>query len=381
MALLFHKLLSVGYKQTFVDLGQSFTSRKMHTKATSKTVDSMTARGKAEHGFTLVELLVVIAIIGMLVALLLPAVQSAREAARLGQCKNHLRNIGLATLQHYNVTGAFPPARLRARNDYSDSACESTQPSWLVRILPYIEESAASADWEIYDRFEVHEESLRNYVPSVFVCPTRRGVHEAVVPSGKYEQEFSYSCGCSSTEIVQLTGGAVGDYAANHGDFTGGSYADEFSYWRGGNGTGVIISSRPVCRVGLPTGWRDKVQIKHVVDGTSHTALVGEMHVPIDRLAQAPENGPMYNGKDLPAFARIGGPGIGLARGPDDQTVDVIGFGSWHPGVCPFAFADGSVRVVSNEIDTQTLGSMCRRNDHYEVDYSKNSSSPSDGEQ
>lgn len=327
-----------------------------------------TAR-KLKHGFTLVELLVVIAIIGTLVAILLPAVQAAREAGRLGQCKNHLRNIGLATLQHHDAIGAFPPARLRARNDYSENACESTQPSWLVRILPYIEENAASADWELYERFESHEAKLREYVPPIFVCPTRRGVQEAIIPSSKYKKVYSYPCGCSSTEIIHLTGGAVGDYAANHGDYTGGSYADELSYWRGGNGTGVIISSRPVCRDGFPAGWRDKVQIKHIVDGTSHTALAGEMHIPFDQLAKAPGNGPMYNGKDLPAFARIGGPGIGIARGPDDRSVDTIGFGSWHPGVCPFVLADGSVRVISNEIDSQALGSMCTRDDNYEVNY------------
>jgi hypothetical protein len=78
----------------------------------------------------------------------------------------------------------------------------------------------------------------------------------------------------------------------------------------------------------------------------------------------------MYNGRDLPAFARIGGPGIGLARGPSDDTGQTIGFGSWHQGVCPFVMADGSVRAVANEIDTQALGSMCRRNDDYELDLS-----------
>jgi hypothetical protein len=169
--------------------------------------------------------------------------------------------------------------------------------------------------------------------------------------------------------MIELFGGAVGDYAGNHGDFTGGSYGDEYAYWRGGNGTGVLISSRPICRQGLPAGWADKVRMKDLVDGASHTALVGEMHIPQDRLAQVPENGPMYNGRDLPAFARIGGVSIGLARGPSDDTVPAIGFGSWHPGFCPFVMADGAVRVVANEIDTQTLQSMCRRNDDYQLQF------------
>lgn len=321
------------------------------------------------RAFTLVELLVVIAIIGMLVALLLPAVQSAREAARLLQCKNHLKNMGLAVLMHHDALQAFPPARLRARDDYGENACESTQGSWLVRIMPYLEEANAASPWDLYKRFEDHAPSSREHVPESFVCPTRRAASEAVLPSGLVEEEVVYPCGCSSFEMVSLTSGAVGDYGANHGDYTGGSYGEQFAYWRGGNGTGVIISSRPRCRAGSPVNWIDKVRMKDLIDGASKTALAGEMHIPANRLAQYPENGPMYNGKDLPAFARIGGQGIPLARGPEDTSVPIIGFGSWHPGVCPLVLADGSVRVVENYVDTAVLQSLCRRNDDYEINY------------
>ena len=319
--------------------------------------------------FTLVELLVVIAIIGSLVALLLPAVQSTREAARLLQCKNHLKSIGLAAIHHHDALLAFPPARLRARNDFDENACETTQVSWLVRIMPYLEESSAFEKWDLYGKFEEHNESTREYVPESFVCPTRRSVHEAVISSGTISREVFFGCGCSSFERIKLIGGAVGDYGANHGDYTGGSYGEELSYWRGGNGTGVIISSRPRCNADGPVNWIDRIRIKDLVDGTSNTALAGEMHIPHGRLAQYPENGPMYNGKDLPAFARIGGEGIPLARGPNDTSVPVIGFGSWHSGVCPFVLADGSVRLVDNFVDSAVLQSLCRRNDDYEIDY------------
>lgn len=314
-------------------------------------------------GFTLVELLVVIAIVAGLVALLLPAIGAAREASRTAQCHNNLRQLGLATISYEQTTTYYPPARLRSRDDYGDKGCETTQPSWIVRILPFLELTAAHASWSIYEPYETHDEATRRFVAPFFVCPSRRTVVEAQIESGLVEQFVTYGCGCSGTELIRLTAGAVTDYGGNHGDFTGGSEDWMYSYWRGGNGTGVIISSEPVCGENGPINWETRVGQKDIVDGTSNTFLIGEMHIPFGRLAQAPENGPMYNGRDLPAFARIGGPEIPLARGPHDDTVPVIGFGSWHQDVCPFVFADGSTRSVDNFIDSQVLQQLCRRED------------------
>jgi prepilin-type N-terminal cleavage/methylation domain-containing protein len=314
-------------------------------------------------GFTLIELLVVIAIVGVLIGLLVPAVQSARESARSAECSNNLRQIALATLNFADTNRSFPPARLRSRDDYSPTPCESTQPSWFVRVLPYIESSDFARQWKLYKPFETHEAETRETGLSLFVCPSRRGVEEARIDSGEFELEVVYPCGCGGTEVVNLTGGAVADYGGNHGDFTGGSMDWEFAYWRGGNGTGVIISSEPVCKEGSPVDWKNKIAHKDIVDGASNTALAGEMHIPLGRLAQVPENGPMYNGKDLPAFARIGGPGVPLARGPDDTSVPAIGFGSWHPVVCPMAMADASVHRIDNYVDALVLQQICRRDD------------------
>src|SRR5688500_12419399 len=88
-------------------------------------------------GFTLVELLVVIAIIGILIALLLPAVQAAREAARRYQCTNNLKQIGLAMHNYHDINGKFPPSRI-ARGDYI---------TWAVLILPYMEQQAMYELW------------------------------------------------------------------------------------------------------------------------------------------------------------------------------------------------------------------------------------------
>ncbi len=331
-----------------------------------------THSSKNQYGFTLVELLVVIAIVGGLIALLLPAVQAARESARAMECKNHLRQIGFAVINFEHATSTFPPARLRTQDEYGELAsetsfsiaCETSQPSWFAWILPYLEQGNFYSQWNLYAPYETHDSVTRNFASKSFICPTRRSINEALIDSGSVEQEVFYGCGCSGSEIVELTGGAVSDYAANHGDYTGGSPDWMFAYWRGGNGTGVIISSDPICKGKEPINWKHKIRYKDLIDGASNTILAGEMHIPTGRLAQVPENGPMYNGKDLSAFARIGGHGVPLARGPDDITVPIIGFGSWHPGICPMVLADGSSRSLDNFIDSRVLQQLCRRDDH-----------------
>ena len=105
------------------------------------------------NGFTIIELLVVITIIGILIALLLPAVQQARGAARKTQCSNNLKQRGLATHSFHDANGAFPPARLvlnvsrSGTNDFG-TYVGMDEPTWLVRMLPYLEQSPFNAQWD-----------------------------------------------------------------------------------------------------------------------------------------------------------------------------------------------------------------------------------------
>ena len=102
-------------------------------------------------GFTLIELLVVIAIIAVLIAILLPAVQQARAAARRTQCQNNLKQIGLALHQFHDTYGAFPPARLVLDGVRTLSSNGTTsgvdEPSWLIHILPHLEQTALYQKW------------------------------------------------------------------------------------------------------------------------------------------------------------------------------------------------------------------------------------------
>jgi len=100
-------------------------------------------------GFTIIELLVVIGIIGVLVALLLPSVQSAREAGRKAYCSNNVRQLALATALHHDARGYFPPARYQSRPDAVQSnKCGLETPTWLARVMPFIEQSTYGERWD-----------------------------------------------------------------------------------------------------------------------------------------------------------------------------------------------------------------------------------------
>ena len=318
-----------------------------------------------KRGFTLVELLVVIAIIGVLVAVLLPAVQEARESARLTQCKNNLKQIALGVQAFADTHKVFPPSRFQYHpDDPPGMNCGGgKQPSWIVRILPFIEETPAFVQWRLKDPFEKHPEELRNMALDIFSCPSRtvRRLPTVVI-------SITLPCGCPSLNNSELYGGAVSDYAGNHGDLAGGIDGGPDDFYWGGNGTGVIISSRPRCANGEAVDWIDRVGIEAVTDGLSKTFLVGERHVMLGMEGEVPHDLPMYSGVHFMAHSRVGGPGEPIARTPKWNDPNLANFGSWHRGVCQFALCDGSVRSVNNSIETITLARLCNRDDGQTID-------------
>lgn len=160
-----------------------------------------------------------------------------------------------------------------------------------------------------------------------------------------------------------LISGAVGDYGANHGDLSPGSYGLPTDFYYGGNGTGVIISSQAKCNSNSPVDWIDRIDSADVTDGLSNTVLIGEMHVPMGKLGQAGLDAFIYNGDIVFNSARVGGPTVPIVQNPRDEGNGLVSWGSWHTGVCNFTFADGSVRTIANTIDTETLGFLCNRSE------------------
>ncbi len=324
-------------------------------------------------GFTLVELLVVIAIIGVLMGLLFPAVQYAREASRATACLNNLRQIGLASLNFEGSHAAFPPARIYQRDYFAEGfECGGEEPSWFVRILPFMDQGHLFQRWDISLPYNMHEPEVTSAVVGTYLCPTRRGVSDAQTPEMDLSVPVSLPCGCAGNVQILVVGGATGDYAGNHGDPTPGAVGAMTDFYLGGNGNGVIISSRARCiirdRRSVPGAWIDRIRPKDIRDGQSNTFLVGELQVRPQDMNTIPFNGPIYNGQDLMASARVGGPGVPLATSMESSPATILGFGSWHPARCQFSFADGSTRSVSSDIDTQTLGYLCNRNDGQTVD-------------
>ena len=301
-------------------------------------------------GFTLIELLVVIAIIGILIALLLPAVQKVREAANRMKCGNNLKQLGLACHTYHDAYGKLPYARSKGGENRT---------TWAKLILPYIEQQ------NIYTTFTQpiaglnQTDGFNNLVPgvgsdpnpqvlaaaqaqvTVFICPSRR----------------SPPVQCYVDPTFPNLWGMGSDYAACNGDGT--------------NANGVYTGSIGFVTTG--TGVNAGVPLTSITDGTSNTIMIGEKHIPLNMLGQTVTQNPnviipdgiIYQGGEQQTYVRQGSASNTLAFTPDDPYN--YQFGSYHPGVCQFVFADGSVHAIPNSIDGTTLGYLCNINDGHPV--------------
>lgn len=128
--------------------------------------------------FTLVELLVVIAIIGILIGMLLPAVQHVRESARRTSCLNNLRQIGLATTMFHDASQAYPPARLSTGENVDTISSES----WFVRILPFVEQQNLYEQWDLTVDYSQQVVAAVSTPVELFLCPTRHTLSDAQAP-------------------------------------------------------------------------------------------------------------------------------------------------------------------------------------------------------
>lgn len=357
---------------------------------------AMSMRKRA--AFTLVELLVVIAIIGILVALLLPAIQAAREAARRSQCKSNLRQIAISCLSHENSQKNFPAGGwgFLWMGDPDRGLGRGQPGGWIYQVAGFIEEgniyTIGAGLNDAQKRVELKKQAA-SVIP-VFNCPTRR----APIAITSRRPDGLSTEGNGTVEVYNMEAGgewAKTDYAINGGHSsmtTGGGppglCLSLYPRWGAGTGPGTACSFLNKDTTigssfdGVSTD-HTGAKVAQIVDGTSKTILVGEKHLSPRFYLQGygdPEdsykhndgdNGAMYLGYDwdntrfpsgsysnngqpqgmLPSqdtdqdgFYPIGAP---APKQGDNQK----GYGSPHPGGVNIAFCDGSVQTIELEID------------------------------
>jgi prepilin-type N-terminal cleavage/methylation domain-containing protein len=364
------------------------------------------ASRQSSAGFTLVELLVVIAIIGVLIALLLPAVQAAREAARRTECRNNLKQIGLAAVTYTDVQKAFPSCGWGYHwTGDPNKGYGTTQPGgWMYNLLPFIEQktvhdmalglTGTSSSGGGSGALAQMLARMNGSVINSYNCPSRRGGSDVLIKNASLE-ETEYN---ADDSLKAQYGQARADYAGNAGtnqqvttgscQVPAGSPADNKGY------DGAVYFKQNCSWWGDMNGVTyaaSKITLRNISDGTTKTFFAGEKSLqPRFYLGGGPtDNGALFEGHDWDVLrwggqdASVNGANSGNSvsasqakaapqyflqplRDQDVTTDDGFGeknFGSAHPSGCMFAMCDASVQTIPYTVDPLVFWELCNRRD------------------
>jgi prepilin-type N-terminal cleavage/methylation domain-containing protein/prepilin-type processing-associated H-X9-DG protein len=315
---------------------------------------------QGRRGFTLVELLVVIAIIGILVALLLPAVQAAREAARRTQCIDNLKNLGLAVLNYNNAHKSLPPGKVVEANNREFSG-------WAIEILPYLEESA------LHDRYNFKQPN--NHASNTFVgqtplpimnCPSDENAGRLATP-GDPSQADNRGNHDWATSSYRAVGGR---------GYWGGNNEKLWDSWKmekpDSSLAALRMSDRGPLHLVIKHGLQP-VRDRHIVDGHSKTLLIGEYATHPRTINRTVYWAYSFFGMNLGSIVDNVGShfltpdyAICSANQPDPGFPQACrrAFASNHSGgaAINFVFCDGSVHPITTDVNLSLLANMATIN-------------------
>jgi prepilin-type N-terminal cleavage/methylation domain-containing protein len=302
-------------------------------------------RAPAQRAFTLIELLVVVTVIGILLALLLPAVQTAREAARRSQCSSQLRQISLALHHYIQPHRVFPPGcivsvgKVPEFDPWSEATIAGPNrhgTGWLLMILPYIEQVNLYHDWNFTTNVIGNAAIAQTDIPG-FYCPTRR----AGLRRGDSKRMVSTTWVGGGTDY----GGCLGSGNGWLNDSAGHRFTDTPTVAQQWFNRSVIGIFSPNSATGFMA----------IQDGTSNTIMTGEMQ----RLDGSIDQRRSQDGWALGGVATL----FTTAIHETDGTYQTGGLnnnffespGSDHPGGAHFGMADGAVHFIHDDVDKQVL--------------------------
>ncbi len=288
---------------------------------------------KSRRGFTLIELLVVIAIIAILIALLLPAVQQAREAARRTQCRNNLKQLGLAIHNYHDSNNTFPTG------GFYQGAGNGTGLSWLVAILPFIDQAP------LYNSFNFNAVA---YTDATNLALALKPIPGYQCPSSN--KLFSANSGENSGGVATSTAhyyGIMGPTNALNNPRTGQAYpySNAVSGHGGFGRAGILLR-------------QETTRIRDITDGTSQTLMVGEISWNDANSYRVYTRG--CDGSPCGAIKNIV-TGINLTPYNGSNNFNNVSFGSQHVGGCHFLMGDGTVQFIGQNIDFGLYVSLSTR--------------------
>lgn len=301
------------------------------------------------RGFTLVELLVVIAIIGVLVALLLPAVQAAREAARRSQCANNLKQMGVGCHNYHAAKGVFPSGWIEDENIKRIDRAPNL--AWGGILLPYVEQGPLFAQFD--QKKAISSGTFGGAVENIDLIATVLPLYRCPTDAERPEHGSFAAYGGYYPEVPQL---ATSNYVGS------GSLCDACN--SGHYLPGETNAACPIGVVGVLFR-NSETSTADITDGTSQTFMVGE------RIFGGTGSGPYWAGPPGPVshqLACFGSLMTAYLRSIQQSSLPMLnghadGFSSHHPSAIQMLLCDGSVRPFRDDIDVVTLASLIQIND------------------